>query len=789
MGEDVIELSVEETNKLRAELGLAPLRGAAKAASAPPPPVSVTTSTAATSSNKEMLEMSVEETNELRAKLGLKPLSVKKEDIHKPAVNDGAEKELKERLEKEKLKRQVQQGIASTFGSETLGNSKGNALSWAEKMRTTTETKKAATDGSEKKKKKKKKKAAVSGTTQNYDDADLEGINVSHAVSDFEAGSTTILTLADTSLLKQSEHSSKAVGLNDEEDDQQLENVELADTQVQRDRIRQKRQVEMGMGRAGGYAGYDDDEFEELGGAQGPSRLARGQDLGGSDEKDSGSSGPAAAKKRRGFQIGSSNMHDEEEDASDLFAQHRGKAVSLEQSVADVAASDFMTAEEDAALNPKKKKKEAKFKKKKNKKDKKNKRKVNDEDDDKEDEAPPAVGSILDDLEQTAVVPGKKRKRRRDDDDEQDGTAPASAATAGDGTEQMDAAKRRARFDEIMEKGNEQTAKVFSKPTPSQQDEEVPSIDEEPDDNFLHEALAKARRLKKLREMSSQKPKGAADAVAQAVLDSKKKMNSDKQAASSSTATGGLSFELDETREFTRALRARTDQAERQKAKKQAKLTEFSSVKKEEAPPAEPNDNGDATMLDVGDPVDAAESTQGMAELAKQIEEDEPDPEVATGIDGSSSSATVGRGMAGFVSMLRHTGEISGRNAGREEMRGRAKDTRTYDDYEPLNLNEVVRIGKNATDKDKELASREIKLDYRDEHGRLLTRKEAYRNLCYQFHGHGSSAKNQEKRLRQVEREQAEARLASRQGGGAGSLGALKATQKATGKAFVIHKT
>jgi U4/U6.U5 tri-snRNP-associated protein 1 len=785
MGEDVIELSVDETNKLRAELGLAPLRGAAKAASAPPPPVSVTTNSAATSSNKEMLELSVEETNNLRAKLGLKPLSVKKEDIHKPAVNDGAQKELEEWLEKEKLKRQVQQGISSTFGSETLGNSKGDALSWAEKMRTTTETKKAATGGGERKKKK-KKKAAAAGVHQNYDDADLEGINVSHAVSDFEAGSTTILTLADTSLLKQSEHSSKAVGLNDEEDDQRLENVQLADTQVQRDRLRQKRQVEMGMGRAGGYAGYDDDEFEELGGAQGPSRLARGQDLGSSGDQDN-SSETAAAKKHRGFQIGSSNMHDDEEDASDLFAQHRGKAVSLEQSVADVAASDFMTTEEDAALNPMKKKKDTKFKKKKKKKDKKNKRKVDDEEDDNEAEAPPPVGSILDDLEQTAVVPGKRRKRRRGDDD-QDGAAPATAAA--DGTEKMDAAKRRARFDEIMEKGNKQTATVFSKPASSQQDEEMQSIDEEPDDNFLHEALAKARRLKKLREMSSQKPKDAADTVAQAVLDSKK-MNTDNQAASSSATTGGLSFELNETREFTRALRARTEQAERQKAKKQAKPAEFTSVKKEEAPPEEPNGNNGAVMLDV-DPLEAAEApepTQGMAELAKQIEEDEPDPEVATGIDGSSGSATVGRGMAGFVSMLRHTGEISGRNAGREEMRGRAKDARTYDDYEPLNLNEVVRIGKNATDKDKELASREIKLDYRDEHGRLLTRKEAYRNLCYQFHGHGSSAKNQEKRLRQVEREQAEARLASRQGGGAGSLGALKATQKATGKAFVVHKT
>merc|ERR1712159_520823 len=106
-----------------------------------------------------------------------------------------------------------------------------------------------------------------------------------------------------------------------------------------------------------------------------------------------------------------------------------------------------------------------------------------------------------------------------------------------------------------------------------------------------------------------------------------------------------------------------------------------------------------------------------------------------------------------------------------------------------------VKIGRNATDKDKDFANREVKLEYRDKHGRLLTPKEAFRDLCYQFHGHGASKKKEEKKLKQIAREQAEARMASRQvsaardGTAAGTLGALKATQKATGKAFIVHKT
>jgi len=103
-------------------------------------------------------------------------------------------------------------------------------------------------------------------------------------------------------------------------------------------------------------------------------------------------------------------------------------------------------------------------------------------------------------------------------------------------------------------------------------------------------------------------------------------------------------------------------------------------------------------------------------------------------------------------------------------------------------LNEVVKIDRaSATAKDLEFANREIKLDYRDEHGRLLTRKEAWRHLCYQFHGHGSSYKNEERRLKQIEQERAESARANEMLE-LGTLGALKATQKATGKAFVLHK-
>jgi hypothetical protein len=72
-----------------------------------------------------------------------------------------------------------------------------------------------------------------------YDETDLHAINVAHAMSELQDGSTTVLTLADGSLLKTADDiSKKVVGLNDE-DNFALENVNLAEQQHQKEGIRQ----------------------------------------------------------------------------------------------------------------------------------------------------------------------------------------------------------------------------------------------------------------------------------------------------------------------------------------------------------------------------------------------------------------------------------------------------------------------------------------------------------------------------------------------------------------------
>lgn len=177
-----------------------------------------------------------------------------------------------------------------------------------------------------------------------------------------------------------------------------------------------------------------------------------------------------------------------------------------------------------------------------------------------------------------------------------------------------------------------------------------------------------------------------------------------------------------------------------------------------------------------------AETVEDSHELAKEVKEDEE----GAAWQGTGQTATMGRGLGSFLTHLQSSGAL--RAAGREELRGRAKDERHYEDYAPLDLKKVVQVDP-TTEKDREFVQREVKLEYRDQHGRLLTRKEAFRDLSYQFHGHSSGKRKTAKKMEQIRREQAETRLASQQGGQGTLLGALRQTQSATGKAFVVHKT
>ena len=154
---------------------------------------------------------------------------------------------------------------------------------------------------------------------------------------------------------------------------------------------------------------------------------------------------------------------------------------------------------------------------------------------------------------------------------------------------------------------------------------------------FLNAALAKARWLNLLKDLSETKKKArGADAVLEAV------QSSQQPKPDEATSSGTVAFSLDETRESTRALRARAEQAGREQAKKAIKKEDEAEEK------ASKMDIDRPTMSTVKE--EEPEEEANLSELAKEVKEEEDNValEGATG-----TTVAMGRGLGGVLSMLR----------------------------------------------------------------------------------------------------------------------------------------
>ena len=960
--ETIIELSIMETQILRAKLGLAPLVISSSGANGDDGGTAALPRSDVGDSRhdeEEELSLSIDATNLLRDKIGLPPLNVDANNrgnanttnsgscVHAPAHNTARTKEIRQRLEDASAKRDARYRLerlefevaTEEAGEEDDGGD--DALDFATKMRrggkrtdhinqqSSSSSSSAAAAAAAAviagRRRENKNNGGNNDVDAVKDDDDNNNkLIVGHDPSSFIAGSTTILTLVDKPLLDGEEGGDDDNDCNDNNNNLVLTNVDMDDDAKLTNNLRTKRMIELGAGRAGGYSGYDDYEFDELGGISGSS-------IGGGFGSSSipgmfNSTGAAVAAEGKrngngGFVIdargGIVDTTQAETGAAattivqDALFGNGGRPISLQSRGPSRIASDYYTHDElllldsnnnnntDAAtvllekenkrnlkivhkLRTKEEKRMAKANKRQKMK-RHTRRMVDDNSDDDDDDdvrrtkskkeesleegdddagVVASKNSLLSSLEATAVgvdVSLGKKGRQRDDDDKDEtmqnndggGEDNVQIYENNDKEEDEEArivAERRHRYDDIMAKGKARSDKAFKTELknamlPSSLNNDDDDDDGDDDDAFLNAALAKARRLQRLRELNGSvggmpntivKVEGE-EAVIHAVQQMKRKEEEDAAATAAATLTDGgdlvttnksdrITFEVDEIQEFTRALRARDD--EDQSSLRHSNSIDDGIIIGEEAGEEEDGGNAPSHVLTVPDAnannivatsstfkaeSDVVESTDNvdddadMEEMARDMEVDnesviDDDDHDGLGYDGDDTTSGLtreapigGRGMSSFLSHLRHTGEIRNHST-KEEMRGRAKDKRTYEDYEKLDLSTVVKIGTNGTaphEKDAELARREIKLEYRDEHGRLLTRKEAYRDMCYQFHGYGSSKKNQERRLKQIEKERTEGSKGGTAGSAStvGTLGALKATQKATGKAFIIHKT
>ena len=209
------------------------------------------------------ISCSIEETNKMRAKLGLRPLDLGPSKQAKEVENFHAKKEAEEkakdaaavaeRVRKAKERREL---YAKNDGP-TLGDaddSMTSAADWVKRSR-----KVELTDREVDKQKAvlaaKRLQEEEDEMVAQYTSKDLSGVQVSHNASDFKEGQQVILTLADSEILAKDDRG-RAIGLSDEVD--LLENVHMAEMDRNRDahkKIKRSKQP--------AYSGHDDAEFED----------------------------------------------------------------------------------------------------------------------------------------------------------------------------------------------------------------------------------------------------------------------------------------------------------------------------------------------------------------------------------------------------------------------------------------------------------------------------------------------------------------------------------------------
>ena len=234
------------------------------------------------------ISASVEETNRIRAQLGLKPLAdggsagpskeaeaqARGQERQDQMAKEEAEEAMREKLDAARRKRLLHQKLSgASLGEQLAGEEMDSAAAWVAKTRNQEEQR------AEKRKELKaqrKAKGALAAQASRYDDEEalglgfggedagpsssLAGAVVGHGTDDFQVGESVVLTLADQTVLGEGEGGAYALN----EDAEMLENVNMAE-QAKRDKVKAEARGDNykynpyeGTGGSGVLGKYDD---------------------------------------------------------------------------------------------------------------------------------------------------------------------------------------------------------------------------------------------------------------------------------------------------------------------------------------------------------------------------------------------------------------------------------------------------------------------------------------------------------------------------------------------------
>ncbi|KAK0177484.1 hypothetical protein PV328_001534 [Microctonus aethiopoides] len=313
----------------------------------PPPEISKQRSPSPPKGGSSQASLSIEETNRLRAKLGLKPLEVDsgpskdepnkiKDDLgefyHKPAQNTSEiarSEKIKDKLTLHKQKRQIEANLLKTK-LLTEDDSDDDANAWVEKNRRLQDEKKKAEARAKLLDQLDEEfgiEELVKEDVRNerrtaYSDRDLHGLKVEHNIENFVEGQTVILTLQDKGVL--------------EEGKDILVNVNMKDDELYKRNTLIK-------AKKPGYDAYDEDNFDELG-------LPKNQVLEKYDEEIDG-------EKKQSFVLGVDDAKEIQQRRSEIIKQRLANKRLETLKTADLKlASEYYNEEELAKFKKPKKK-------------------------------------------------------------------------------------------------------------------------------------------------------------------------------------------------------------------------------------------------------------------------------------------------------------------------------------------------------------------------------------------------------------------------------------------------
>lgn len=300
--------------------------------------------------------LSIANTNKIRAKLGLAPLEVddgdggegepgeiveEKKDVHKPAVNISAVKKseaLREKMALIREKRLINKKLnkVKTLADDDDGD---DAAAWVERMRKK-QIAKAEADRTAKMLEEMDAEFGIGKIVEDefsktkekdaYSRRHLGGFKIEHSVREFSEGQNVILTLKDMD------------GLEDEED--VLVNVNMMDNE------QSKKNVELRKKKSD-YRAYQDDDFDDEGVFK-PKSL-----LGKYDEEIEG-------EQRKSFRLNTAGIasYQDEDHMDSIRSKLKKQAVSLDMKAPTLASEYYTASELESFKKPKKKRRKFKAK-------------------------------------------------------------------------------------------------------------------------------------------------------------------------------------------------------------------------------------------------------------------------------------------------------------------------------------------------------------------------------------------------------------------------------------------